>query len=201
MNLKKNYRSIDSMDIKYGLISVMGIKEVIEEFESKMEYYMKSESLKKLKAIFWKNKNRNFFKNDAINIAVHIRRPNEMDNRTDGTVISLDYYFDVIDRIKKKNSKKKVFHIYSQSTIEEFKNRNTENFVFHLNESLFETFIGMVAADILVTSKSSLSYTAALLNDGTIYYLPFWHCPAADWIDILKPRPYTFLANGELWLF
>ena len=223
MNLKGNFRSIDSIESESGLISVMGIGEVIKEFESKIDYYMKSETLKKLKTIFWKNKNRNFFQNDATNIAVHIRRPNEMDNRTDGADTPLDYYFDVIDIVKRKNpTEKKVFHIYSQATIEEFKNRNTENFVFHLNESLFETFIGMVAADILVTSKSSFSYTAALLNEGTIYYLPFWHCPASDWINIVKPRPIfyyfsdlnyaievteetlkvtpnTFQSNGELW--
>jgi hypothetical protein len=52
MNLKGNFRSIDSIESKSGLLSVMGIREVIEEFESKIEYYMKSETLKKLKTIF-----------------------------------------------------------------------------------------------------------------------------------------------------
>jgi len=54
--------------------------------------------------------------------------------------------------------------------------------VFHLNENLFDTFTGLVAAEILVTSRSSFSYSAAILSDGEIYYQPFWHPPGEKWI-------------------
>ena len=37
-------------------------------------------------------------------------------------------------------------------------------------------------SDILVTSASSFSYSAALLNNGEIYYKPFWHPPMNNWI-------------------
>jgi hypothetical protein len=57
-----------------------------------------------------------------------------------------------------------------------------EGLCFHLNENMFDTFTGLVAADILVTSRSSFSYTAAILSDGIIYYQPFWHPPGEKWI-------------------
>ena len=57
-----------------------------------------------------------------------------------------------------------------------------KNTFFHLNEDICETFTGLVASDILVTSASSLSYIAAFLTEGIVYYQPFWHPPASKWI-------------------
>ena len=74
-----------------------------------------------------------------------------------------------------------MFHIYSQGNILNFKEFANHDVYFHLNENLFDTFIGMVSADILVTSASSLSYIAALISDNEIYYLPFWHNPRKNW--------------------
>ena len=54
--------------------------------------------------------------------------------------------------------------------------------MLHLNDDVDNSFIGMVAADILVTSPSSLSYVAALISDGEIWYKPFWHPPLKHWI-------------------
>ena len=44
----------------------------------------------------------------------------------------------------------------------------------------------MVVAEVLVTAKSSLSYSAALLNKNTIYYINFWHKPLNSWNIIDK---------------
>jgi hypothetical protein len=47
----------------------------------------------------------------------------------------------------------------------------------------------MVFGDALVTSASSYSYCAAMLNNGVIYYKRFWHKPADFWLigdDILS---------------
>ena len=43
--------------------------------------------------------------------------------------------------------------------------------------------MGLVSAEILVTSASSLSYTSALLSYGEIYYKQFWHPPSKEWIN------------------
>ena len=87
------------------------------------------------------------------------------------------------DRIKQKYyDKDLLFHIYSQNDISDYDTFDKTNIMFHLNENLFDTFIGLVASDILITSASSLSYSAAILSDGEIYYKPFWHTPGNKWI-------------------
>ena len=75
-----------------------------------------------------------------------------------------------------------LFHIYSQGDISKFKKFANDDVYFYLNDSICDSFIGMVSADILVTSASSLSYIAALISDNEIYYLPFWHNPRKNWI-------------------
>jgi hypothetical protein len=54
----------------------------------------------------------------------------------------------------------------------------------HINESVENTFTGMVLADVLVTAASSLSYTAGILSEGIVYYIPFWHVALPHWISI-----------------
>jgi hypothetical protein len=39
----------------------------------------------------------------------------------------------------------------------------------------------MISSDILVMSKSSFSYVAALLHQGLVIYEPFWHRPMGHW--------------------
>jgi hypothetical protein len=52
-------------------------------------------------------------------------------------------------------------------------------------DSVYEDFLKMVRADILVTSKSSLSFTAGLFNRKSIkIYTPFWHSAPSDWISV-----------------
>ena len=75
-----------------------------------------------------------------------------------------------------------MFHIYSQNDISDYSNYCLTDIELHLNDDLFNTFTGMVSADILVMSRSSLSYVAAILSDGEIYYQQFWHSPADHWI-------------------
>jgi len=57
-----------------------------------------------------------------------------------------------------------------------------------LNGDLEKTFHDMVTAKVLVTSKSSLSYAAALLSVNAIYYIPFWMKPLSRW-RVIEERP------------
>ena len=184
MNLKNNYDCIENpYDVKK--CEILSTRYLIDLFESNINFYLNSDSLKNIKNVFWMNKNRNFFNNNKINIAVHIRRPNIHDTRIEGADTPMEYYFNIINTIKEKyinNDKSLLFHIYSQNDISDYDNFDKTNIQFHLNENMFDSFIGMVAADILVTSRSSLSYTAAILSDGEIYYTPFWHPPGEKWI-------------------
>ena len=184
MNLKNNYDCINS-ETNLSEIKTLDIWSIIHNFEANINNYLNSESLKNIKRCFWENKNRNFFNNDKINVAVHIRRPNSNDNRIDGTDTPLNFYFDIIDKIKQKyaeTDKNLLFHIYSQNDINEYDNFDKSNLCFHLNENLFDTFTGLVAADILITSRSSFSYVAAILSDGEVYYQSFQHIPGEKWI-------------------
>jgi hypothetical protein len=82
----------------------------------------------------------------------------------------------------KDNEKELLFHIYSQGSIENFECYKNDDVVFHIDEDLESTFIGMVASDVLVTSPSTFSYSAAFLTDGEVYFLPYWHKPKKNWI-------------------
>lgn len=183
MNVINNYRTIDNK--LTGNVISFSTHEIIKKFESNINFLLSSESLIKLKTNFWKNKNRNIFNNDAFNVAIHIRSKNLHDiTLSSYRSTPLKYYFDIIERLKKSTiiSKRIIFHIYSQNDIRDYDEFDKEGVCFHLNENMFDTFTSLVAADILVTSKSSFSYSAAILSDGIIYYQPFWHIPGESWI-------------------
>ena len=53
----------------------------------------------------------------------------------------------------------------------------------YINEPTMTCIERLATADILVMSKSSFSYLAAILNvTGIVLYHPFWHYPLADWL-------------------
>jgi hypothetical protein len=65
--------------------------------------------------------------------------------------------------------------------LEEFEQiPNLEKFI---NRDPIETIRKMATADVLVISRSSFSYLAALLNrNGIIIYHDFWHSMLEDWV-------------------
>jgi hypothetical protein len=182
MNIHNHYTTYNETIHKN--VTVFQHSPIVYPFiENNIDYCLKSDSMLKLKNIFWENKDKNHFKNDKINIAVHIRRQNPHDGRNARKEVSDLYYLNVISYIREKYIDKNIqFHIYSQGPIERFECYRHTDTVFHLNESISDTFIGLVAAQILCTSASSLSYIAAWLSDGVIYYQQFWHPPSKDWI-------------------
>ena len=178
MNIKNNIENNINNQAK-----ILNYPPLRHWFERNIDYACNSKYFKEIKSYFWQNKERNVFKNDKINIAVHVRRPNPHDNRIEGANTPDEYYLNLIKNIKNKYTKKKLkIHIYSQGDINNFKNYEADNVILHINEPLSKTFIELVAADVLVTSASSFSYIAALLSDGEVYYKKFWHNPRKEWI-------------------
>ena len=151
-----------------------------------------SDAMQFVKLCFWKNKSRDFFKNQKINVAVHIRRENAHDNGRSGFRVTTpnSYYLNVMNMIRKKY-RNVFFHIYSQGVLSQFSELEQTDVAFHLNEDIITTFIGMVAAECLVLSPSSFSYIAALLSDGEIYYKPFSHKPLKNWVVIASRRRFS----------
>jgi len=185
INLRENIENdyeLKAKELDYGLI-------VCKFFEDNMEKCCKSEHMKFIKKCFWENKDRNFFKNNKINISIHIRRENSHDLGRAGNRITTPntYYLNIINKIRSENkSKELLFHIYSQGNINQFIEFQSDDTIFHIDENVYDTFLGLVSADILVTSPSSLSYVAGLISDGKVYYKSFWHSPREDWIIYYK---------------
>jgi hypothetical protein len=146
---------------------------------SDLKPLMSMTSLDKIKNAFYQNKE-SIHDLNFLNIAVHVRRFNEHDTRKD-SIQSDDYFLKVINHIRKEHPEPKIFHIYSQGKEEDFSNFKEEDMRLHLNESVESTFISMATAQILVMSKSALSYCAAILSDGIIYYLPYTLNPPPNW--------------------
>jgi len=157
-------------------------------FDENVEKCANSRPLKKIKKIFRANKNtKNYFKNKNFNIAVHIRRPNPHDNRIYGTDIPDDFYAEIINKLRAKySSRNPLFHIYSQGDIENFDMYHAPDVILHLNESVEDTYLPLVLADVLVTGRSSFSYTAGYLSDGIVYYNSYMHAALPHWTPVEK---------------
>ena len=181
MNLQSNIENNDSTS------TVIHFYDMINEFEENIDEYCNSEGMQFIKECFWKNKERDHFKNNKINIAVHIRRENvgDMGKAEERATTPNSYYLNIMNEIRTRYmgaDKELLFHIYSQGNVENFKELEKEDVEFHLDEYALTSFVGLVAADILVISPSSFSYVAAFLSDGVIYAKPFWHRLKRDWI-------------------
>jgi tetratricopeptide (TPR) repeat protein len=176
INFKSNFE-IDPA-VKQDIVR----EDFIRFFEQNLDACSRSESLKKIKRIFRMNKT--VAKHQGINVAIHVRRPNPHDNRSAGTDTPDSMYLNIISTLKATLGKHAPLsiHLYSQGTPDLFDAYKSAGDVsLHLNGPVEETFTDMVLADVLVTSRSSLSYVAGLLSEGDVYYLPFWHPPLKHW--------------------
>lgn len=151
---------------------------IYEEIESNLDRV----DFSRIKELYWQNKKRDEFNNGKFNISVHVRRYNSRDCRTEGTDTPDEYFLYAIEKLRQKHKDKDLmFHIYSQGDYDLFSAYEHEDTQFHLDEDMFGTFQQMAASDILIISASSYSYTAALLSEGEVIYLPFWHKAKKEW--------------------
>jgi hypothetical protein len=118
-------------------------------------------------------------------IAIHIRRKLQDDTQGPEYYTNLKYYESVVEKISRKlplgGFQIVICSTGEPSDFEIFKKFKPTLF---LNESITQTFSILVNADILVMSKSSFSYSAALLSSGFIVYQKFWHRKNKKWHTI-----------------
>lgn len=140
-------------------------------------------------------KNNNLiYSSNAFNIAVHVRRGDivQRQEKTNENLLmrfqANDYFVNALRSALEILKDKKNIHIYlfSQGVPEDYPEfRQFENIHYCLDMGAQESFLHMVYADALITSKSSFSYKPALLSRG-IKFCPkdFWHGypDKADWI-------------------
>jgi hypothetical protein len=77
--------------------------------------------------------------------------------------------------------------LYSEGDVAEFGELRNMEVAFHLSECPFATFNNLVDADVLLMSKSTFSYVAALLSRGVAIYesfrgTPLDHKPLRRWL-------------------
>ena len=98
------------------------------------------------------------------------------------------HFSDIIDGIIKGLEDHKLaarFFIYSEGDEADFQDipdQEQRAIELRLDQPMLHSWLSLVGADILVTSHSSFSYSAALYNEGLTVYSKFWHSPLPSWI-------------------
>ena len=134
------------------------------------------------------------YNRDHFNIAIHVRRGDIMANSKNPNltmrILNNDYFKTVLTNTLGmfKNKIDKPIHIYffSQGIPSDYPEfERFENLHWCMDWNAKKSFLHMVYADVLITSKSSFSYKPALLNKGVkVCPKDFWHGypEATDWI-------------------
>ena len=155
--------------------------------------YQVIRSLKKI----YKPANLNRFEN-VLNIAIHVRRGDVSEDNINSSRYTplniLNKLLKDIIKIASENRFDYLINLYSQGKENDFSGLGDIKVNYRLDENEFSTFKSLVESDILITAKSSFSYTAALFSDGIILYEPFWHPPMKNWISINSYK-YSILSK------
>ena len=179
MNVRQYY--LTSSDIPNGT-SIQFLPDVCtfyHMFCSRFEELHQSYSFMKYKKIFMSNKV-NPYDTHFFNVSIHIRKEDKYLKQGEGRELPDfpdEYYTNFCKQIRAKYQGEKPlkFHIYSIGDESIFNYLKNDDIVLHINEDMLETFTGFVFADILLTSHSCLSYTAAFFCNGTVYYKNWNH--------------------------
>lgn len=121
------------------------------------------------------------FKSNAFNIGIHIRRRMkiETDEAWKERGLDNDYFSKILQQVLANiNTNKKVeIYLFSQGKIEDFPEfKMFEGIHYCMDMGPVESFLHMVYADVLISSKSSFSYKPALISKGIkICPSSFWH--------------------------
>ena len=137
-------------------------------------------------------------------IAIHIRRGDVNPVDWPSRFTSNAAYREIILLLKKKYPEYSI-GIYSEGDLADFKYFKDLGVSFQLNTPLEEVFHHFVTAKILVIAKSSLSFSAAILSENTIYCIPIkYSCFALPKWNIfftegaVPQRPYNSrIKDGE----
>ncbi|WP_373218913.1 alpha-1,2-fucosyltransferase [Ruminococcus sp. 5_1_39BFAA] len=139
----------------------------------------------KFYSVHQRNNEELVYRADEYNIAVHIRRgdivlkPGEENPNLKMRWMDNAYFVNALKYTLSEINSEKPIHIYlfSQGKREDYPEFNEfDNVTFCVDMGAQESFLHMVFADALITSKSSFSYKPALLNRG-LKVCPenFWH--------------------------
>lgn len=139
-----------------------------------------------------RKEDRLLYDSSCYNIAVHVRRGDILSDPDNPGLrmryLSNDYYYQVLKGAFSYIKTNKPIHVYlfSQGEPDDYPEfSEMENLHWCMDMDAKQSFLHMVYADALITSKSSFSYKPALLNKG-IKFCPknFWHGypQSDDWL-------------------
>lgn len=148
------------------------------------QYGVMDDIQNKFYAVHKKDNENLLYDKNAFNIAIHVRRGDivQQRKRNDPNSIrfqSNEYFVNALQSANEYFRKKDNIQIYlfSQGKKEDYPEfKQFKNLHFCLDMGAKDSFLHMVFADALITSKSSFSYNPALLSKG-IKFCPqnFWH--------------------------
>ena len=125
---------------------------------------------------------------NKVNVAVHIRRGDvRSNNQFWDRFTENSFVVNVISKILEicaSLGEELSLCVYSEGEMEDFKELERLNPKIFLNLDPFTTFHNLVSADVLVMSKSTFSYTAALLSKGIVFYESHILKPLDSWIKV-----------------
>jgi hypothetical protein len=182
----------------HKIIAAYGDEKVVFVFEQDQGYRDQFGVEEEIKQSFYRSAARQnddlLFSAAHYNIAIHVRRGDIVAGQTDGNPNLLmrwqdaGYFENVLAAVLKSISTAKPIKVYlfSQGERKEFARFEALGEICYcLDMGAQESFLHMVHADLLITSKSSFSYKPALLSKG-IKVCPrnFWHGypKRSDWI-------------------
>lgn len=193
MGFKKN------LPLFKGDKALNGLREAVYDFiANNLNDFCKTEGLKNTKKFFYESQKKETYLDDNFfNVAFHVRRIVKHDCRgqpnDDQMILSYIKAFR-----KNKFQKPLKIHIvadglnFIDDNISNFKNIfQGEDIEFHLENPVETDFCILVFSDVLVMSRSSLSYVAGIISNNTVVYTPFWHppLPQKNWIVVPSLDP------------
>lgn len=179
---------LSELELQKKIIESYSNRKVIFVAEQDQGYKDQFGIMKDLKEKFFNSKSRIndklLFDPKFLNIAIHVRRGDIAIGKEANPNLIVrwqenEYFINVLGNVLETIKKEKSIAIYlfSQGNIEDFLEfKQFENLHFCFDVNPMDSFLHMVNADILITSKSSFSYKPALLNKGIkICPKDFWH--------------------------
>ena len=129
-------------------------------------------------------RNKSPVKNDLFTVAVHMRRGDVGPNHgkrftpTEAVAATIRQVKSILDGHQAHYR----IALYSQGEPNDFSALQQSGAELFLDADAIWSMQQLIEADILIMSKSSFSYVAALISDGIKLYEPFWHSPLSPWI-------------------
>ncbi len=120
-----------------------------------------------------------------LRIAVHVRRGDVSANRNASRYTRNEQILTTLAKLRRvldQNSLTYEVNVFSEGEPEDFAGFKAFGCTLELNRDALATLRSLIDADVLVMSKSSFCYAAALISVGIKLYQPWVNGPLSSWI-------------------